>query len=118
MSILAVLKVIGLTTILTPVFNFTQPAEQLVKLDVVYPTQTYVNILHQVSMVGTPTEPFRPAVSVHTYDLGPVYPPIMAFDTTPASTSTYEANDTHVLSDGESQRASIPIAPTARVLFL
>jgi hypothetical protein len=118
MSILAVLKGIGLTTLLTPFFNFMQPTEQLVNLDVVYPTQTYVNILYQVSMVGTPTEPFRPAVSVHTYDLGPVSPPIMAFDTPPASTSTYEANDTHVLSDGESQRASIPMAPTARVLFL
>jgi hypothetical protein len=118
MSILAILKGIGLTTLLTPIFNFTQPAEQLVNLDVVYPTQTYINIVHQVSMVGTPTEPFRPAVSVHTYDLGSVSPPIMAFATTSASTSTYEANDTHVLSDGESQRASISIAPTAQVLFL
>jgi hypothetical protein len=118
MPILEILKGIGLTTLLTPVFNFTQAAEQLVNLDVVYPTQTYVNILHQVRMVGTSTEPFRPAVSVHTYNLDPFSFPIMDFATTSASTSTYEANDNHVLSDGESQRASIPVAPTARVLVL
>jgi hypothetical protein len=112
MSLLAILKGIGLTTFLTPVFNYTQPVKQLVNFNVAYPTQTCVGVFPEVIMVGTPTQPFGPANPVRIYKSRPDTPLVES-----TSTSAHASKNHHISPESTYNGPPHAIAPEARIIF-
>jgi hypothetical protein len=88
-------KGIWLAAILTPFLNYSQPlfSQQPVTLDAAHSTSTYVSVLPQVNMVGTPTGPFHPTIASRVHDLDMFTPTSINSDPVYTSTSTIEADE-------------------------
>jgi hypothetical protein len=118
MSLLAILKRIGITALLSPVFKYTQPGKQLVKLDVAHPTQTCVVVFPEVIMAGTPTQPFHPANAMRMYNSGPDTPLVIPFDSGATFTSAHASKNHHILPKSTYNGPPHAMAPAARILFM
>jgi hypothetical protein len=90
MSLLAILKRIGITALLSPVFKYTQPGKQLVK----------------------------PANAMRMYNSGPDTPLVIPFDSGATSTSAHASKNHHILPKSTYNGPPHAMAPAARILFI